>query len=415
MDINDNRARILFVCSTKLLLFNALHVRMHMFPNAKADIIFDFSRPETVACAERIRQTKLFDNVAFRLPPYVDFKEYFSLVRNNQPAPSLFTAIKNTVNKYDKIGHGNADSREQYLGQQIYGYEKLDISRYTHIFGYGNTDTIRNIISLTKEKNKTCKMCVLEEGIGSYFREYICSDIKPDSIFLYSPNMVLYDDDERITKIPPIDKNDKAFIDCVNLVFNYRDKENVENKIIFFDDHASDMPGYLKISKLLSKTLLRNSYKKHVREMRFLQLQREAFELLCKYRNNREVIVKLHPTTKRNTIEEEYLNRPGVSVLEAAFAPWEVVCLNNDVHNNIIVTMMSAAVKGNSIFTEYKDNNIYIVLVDLVSDIYDNEKGSALLKKWSEQENIHVIFPQDIGEYEEYLKANNSKMTDNWR
>ena len=97
---HDSNDKILFVCSTKLLLFNALHVRMHMFPKARADIIFDFSRPDTEAIVERLKKTGLFENVAYRMPEKLDLKEYFSRLRNNQPVSSIGVAIKNSVKKY---------------------------------------------------------------------------------------------------------------------------------------------------------------------------------------------------------------------------------------------------------------------------------------------------------------------------
>ena len=55
--------RILFICSTKFLLFNALHVRMHMFPEIAADIIIDFSNAETEDYYRRVKETGVFESV----------------------------------------------------------------------------------------------------------------------------------------------------------------------------------------------------------------------------------------------------------------------------------------------------------------------------------------------------------------
>ena len=401
---HDSNDRILFVCSTKLLLFNALHVRMHMFPKARADIIFDFSRPDTEAIVERLKKTGLFENVAYRMPEKLDLKEYFSRLRNNQPVPSIGVAIKNFVKKYtDKPEAVNTATR--YLIEQISGYETLDLEQYTHIFGQGNTETIRDIVSIIKKVNRNCKLCVLEEGIGSYVRGEICGNEKSDYIYVFDPEAVVYDHGDIIREIIPIDRNDKRFIDCINFVFDYRGGNNITRNIIFFDDYVADMPAYLKKNKLLSKTILRNSYKKHLKEMQNYLEQKEFFDLLCQYRDDRKIWVKLHPTTKRDTVETDYLSRNNVSIFEPVFIPWEVVCLNNDIRDNIIVTMGSSAVRSNSIFLGYKDTNTYLIPVEAITDVYGVNKNVVIsFKIWSKGKNIRCLFPKSIEEYVEELK-----------
>ena len=400
---HDSNDRILFVCSTKLLLFNALHVRMHMFPKARADIIFDFSRPDTEAIVERLKKTGLFENVAYRMPEKLDLKEYFSRLRNNQPVPSIFTAIRNSLKKHNKKGHFSGTSK--YLIEQICGYENIDLGKYTHIFGQGNTETIRSIVAVVKEANKSCKLCILEEGVGSYVIDEICRDVKGDYIYVYDPEVIMYDCGDRARTIDKIDKADRRFLDCINQVFDYHVVSDVTDKIIFFDDYVADMPAYLKKNKLLSKTILRNSYKKHLKEMQNYLEQKEFFDLLCQYRDDRKILVKLHPTTKRDTVEADYLSKNNVSIFEPVFIPWEVVCLNNDIRDNIIVTMGSSAVRSNSIFSGQGDTNRYIILHDaMTSDNKNKGLYSQLFKKWSEEKNIRGFFPKNSDEYIDTLK-----------
>ena len=246
---------------------------------------------------------------------------------------------------------------------------------------------------------------MLEEGIGSYVRGEICGNEKSDYIYVFDPEAVVYDHGDIIREIIPIDRNDKRFIDCINFVFGYRGGNNITRNIIFFDDYVADMPAYLKKNKLLSKTILRNSYKKHLKEMQNYLEQKGFFDLLCQYRDDRKIWVKLHPTTKRDTVETDYLSRNNVSIFEPVFIPWEVVCLNNDIRDNIIVTMGSSAVRSNSIFLGYKDTNTYLIPVEAITDVYGVNKNVVIsFKIWSKGKNIRCLFPKSIEEYVEELK-----------
>ena len=392
--------RILFICSTKFLLFNALHVRMHMFPEIAADIIIDFSNAETEDYYRRVKETGVFENVAYLKPKWEGIHEYIRSIRKGKPVASLKTSIKNTISHvYKKYLY--RDDPEYALKNLLFGVEKIDFSLYTHIFGQGNNATVRNIVGLVRKKNTTCKLCTLEEGTGTYVFENICDDVRSDYIYVYDPEVVVYKSDKRIKKIDRIDKNDESFIETVNYVFDYKQREKYHNSIIFFDTYAEDMPNYLKKHKWLSRTLLNNAYKKHLTEANVNQLQKNAFSLLCKYKNGKKIFVKLHPTTKRKG-KEAYCVKTGIELAKDNNVPWEVVCLNGEVTNNIVVAHMTSAFRSLSLIEEC-DTNEYIALIDMVS-IDKQYENSLVLQKWRKLKKVKLYSPKSIEEYQDVLK-----------
>lgn len=65
--------KILFICLTEFQLFNALNLKLHVFPLDKADIILQFLKKDTVDFYHRIKETGLFENVCYRLPDFLAF------------------------------------------------------------------------------------------------------------------------------------------------------------------------------------------------------------------------------------------------------------------------------------------------------------------------------------------------------
>jgi len=277
----------------------------------------------------------------------------------------------------------------------------MDITSYSMVFGQGCNNTVRSIVTLVKEKNANCRLCTLEEGTGTYSVEYICDKVKSDYIYLYDPEVVVYNSEVEIKKIVSIEK-DEGFVKNINYVFDYNANEEYKGKIIFFDKYAEDMPEYLSKHKWLAHTVLRNAYKKHLDEANVYRLQKKVFDLLCEYREDRKIIVKLHPTTKREDVKE-YIRREGVEFAKDNSVPWEVVCLNGIVENNIIVSHMTSAFRSKCIVSQKDSSNKYIAFIDMISVGRKNE-NIMFLRKWAKFRNINLFLPRCMDECVDMIK-----------
>ena len=132
------RLKLLFVCSTELQLFNALNLKLHVFPNDSADIVIQFLKKDTVDFYNRVRESGLFENVCYRLPDVFGLHEFARCVRNGDYSHSLVTAAKNSGK--DCWTHLSSRSSHDFIDnirERVYNVDSLDFSAYQEVFAGG--------------------------------------------------------------------------------------------------------------------------------------------------------------------------------------------------------------------------------------------------------------------------------------
>ncbi len=377
--------KLLFICSTELQLFNALNLKMHMFPSDEADIILQFLKTDTVDFYHRVKEIDLFKVVCYRLPDLLGLHEYSRRIRSGDFSCSFLDAVRNTVKQlYVQYFSSERNEFVDAIKDKIFNFGELDLKSYQQAFVGGTNEIVVSILKYIRYHNCTCQVNLYEEGVGSYVHENLGADsnLHVDNVYLYEPCLALYNHISFV-RIPKISRNDTKFKSIVNHVFDYHEEiEEIKNKIIFFDNYAEPMPAYLNKSRFLSKTIFRNTYKKHLRDHQLYMLQLKIYKLLVKYANGRDLFLKLHPRTERQHIEADYMETE-TKILKNISVPWEVFCCNCEISNNIFVTLVSSAVLSNAFVLDEDDHNKSIVLVGY-KNVEPNLKYKEFFRKFKD-------------------------------
>lgn len=397
--------KLLFICSTEFQLFNVLNMKLHLFPNDSADIIIQFLKEDTVEFYNRIRETGIFENVCYRLPDVFGLHEYARCVRKGDYSHSLVGAANNSVQEF--FTSLSSRTRHEFIDNVkdcVYNVESLDFSSYQEIFAGGANDIVTNILKHMHAKYPDCKINLYEEGLATYFDDKLgnnCWDIKKNKIYLYEPEMALYEHNA-FARIPQVSRDDKEFLRVANYIFDFVPQiRMINNKILFFDDPSNPMPAYLERSKLLTNTIFRVPYKKHLLEHELYLRQLEAYRILTKNAGNREIWVKLHPRTERKHVEKDYGGK-YTTIMGDISVPWELFCCNCDIRNNVFITNISSAIYANSFTVEGKDENSFIILTEYM-DGQHTKKGKIFYEKLKRKKK-DVYLPANEEEYIEVLR-----------
>lgn len=393
--------KILFICSTEFQLFNALNLKLHVFPLDKADIILQFLKKDTVDFYHRIKETGLFENVCYRLPDFFGIHEYSRRIRSGDFSGSFLEASRNSIEQFYVCC--SSFRHHEYINiikKNVYNFDKLDFESYQQVFVGGTNEIVVNVIQHIRCHNPACRINLYEEGIGSYIHDNLGadSDLPVDNVYLYEPCLALYHHDSFL-KIPKISRSDVKFISLINRIFDYKEgAKEIKHKIIFFDNHAAPMPEYLNRSKFLSKTLFRNPYKKHLHDHQVYILQLEVYKMLAMRTKGRCVLVKLHPRTERKHIEADYMS-PETRIMENISVPWEVFCCNCKISDNIFITLESSAALSNAFVMDEEDNNKAIVLIGY-KELETIPKYKAFFQKIKDQKIDYGFYlPTDERQY----------------
>ncbi len=400
--------KILFICSTELQLFNALNLKVHLFPDVATDIIIQFLKKDTVDFYHRVKDTGLFGNVCYRLPDVFGLHKYARCVRAGDFSHSFFDAAQNSAKDFwthlsSRTNHDFIDN----IRDRVYNIESLDFSSYDAVFAGGSNDIVTYILRHMHKHYPDCKIILYEEGFGTYFDDTLgehCEDIKKDNIYLYAPDVALYKYDAFV-QIPKINRKDINFIAIANQVFDYQAQEKeMENKIIFLDNRVNPMPAYLTKSKYLAKTLFRKPYKKHLRSHETHVQQLRAYQNLVSHAKGREIFIKLHPRTERGNVQEDY-NGKATKILDGISVPWELFCCNCKMNGNILVTTASSAMQSNMLVMDEEDTNILIILCryaefDLMADeSFHNQYQEFYHRIRLKKKDHQVYLPANEEEY----------------
>ncbi len=400
--------KILFICSTELQLFNALNLKMHLFPKDSSDIIIQFLKKDTVDFYRRVKDTGLFDNVCYRLPDVFGLHKYARCVRNGDFSKSFVDAAQNSAKDFWR--HLSSRTSRVFIDNirdRVYNINSLDFSAYQAVFAGGSNDIVTNILRYMHNTYPDCKINLYEEGFGTYFDDILgnhCEDIKKEHIYLYDPDIALYQHDGFV-QIPKINRNDIQFIAMANRVFDYKAQEQeMANKIIFLDNRVNPMPSYLTKSKYLAKTIFRKPYKRHLREHETYVQQIRAYRTLVSHAKGREIFIKLHPRTERENIKDDY-NETFSKILDGISVPWELFCCNCAMSGNIFVTTVSSAMQSNMLVMDEEDTNVFIILCryaefDLMADESFNKQYQEFYNRIKLKKNDHQVYlPADEDEY----------------
>lgn len=371
--------RVLFVCSTEYQILNALNIRMHLFPDCKADIILQ--RAEYGPIGDRLEELGIFENICCAKPYLIDLHEYkLELREKGRCDTSLPVAGLNSMINIWRKAFGFFGGPKYHLNNLLNGYEKIRDNHYDKVLMQSGNAIVRNIYA---DLHNDTEMAVLDEGIGSYCDSTICHGAtKADSVYLYDPEVAVYASDESIkfVKIPKLSPDDTKFVEMANKVFNYvPERKKIEKELLFFDQGGEMMPEYLKNANEFMKIILANSIKKHMETYESYVKQVNSFRDIA---GERKVYIKYHPRTPEGMINE--FDRNIFHSIEPRKLPWELYAINNSIDSCAMITIFSSSVclfpmivGGNNIcvllyrYVDFKISEPYKQLMDNLASKYD--------------------------------------------
>ncbi|WP_027405931.1 hypothetical protein [Anaerovibrio sp. RM50] len=331
--------RLLFVCSTEFQILNALNVKLHLYPDTKADIVLQ--RAEYSVIAERLRELGIFEYVCCAKEILIDLHEYKRALREfGRCDKGLLEAVCNSMVNIWRNLFGFFAGPKYHLNDLLYGYGNIRDNHYDKVLMQGGNTIVRNFYT---DLHKNTEMAVLDEGIGSYCDNTIChKDTKADAVYLYDPNVAVYAEDQDISfvKIPKLSPDDIDFVNIANKVFRYLPAgKKIKNKLIFFDQGGEQMPSYLRNPNWLIRLFLANSIKKHTRSYKEYISQIKAFKHIA---GDRTVYIKYHPRTSVGMLKE--YDEAKFKPIEPRKIPWELYAINNQIEECKFITLCSSSV-----------------------------------------------------------------------
>lgn len=399
--------RALFICLTDYQILNAINIKVHLMKDDDADILIVNNKEGHIALAERLEKTNIFKNVYLYTEKLPGLHRYLRNVSEKEIGISFFKACKNDVinvsHKIQSVFLGSISS----VNCRLWKNRKIDFALYNNVFGIDTKPIVRNCINIILQKtNNTCIVSSIDEGLASYLSKGIKASYKIDNIYLYEPDMAVYRDKfKNIIQIPKIKKNNIDFINKLNFIFNYTEKDKIklEDKVIFFDQNWDPLPKYLQKMTWWKKIIFANPYKKHLKESSIYYKKMELFKSLVTNIKNKEIIVKLHPRSEKSFLDD--YGKYNCKFLSNISAPWELFGCNCEIKNNLWVTIHSSALCSYD-FSIYQpqNKNTFLFLYKLVlknDKLFDefDEFYKSLKNKYpnrviipaTEQEYIHCL------------------------
>lgn len=408
--------RALFICLTDYQILNAVNIKVHMLKDA-ADILIVNNKEGHIALAERLEKTNIFKNVYLYTEKLPGFHSYMRSVSENKKDICFIEACKNEVINISRKLKGVFKSGVYRINCRLWKNKKIDFSLYSQVFGIDTKPIVGDSVRIILQKtNNTCIVSSIDEGLASYLSNGIKASYKIDNVYLYEPDMAVYNDQfKNIIQIPKIKKSDMAFIDTLNFIFGYteKDKINLEDKVVFFDQNWDPLPKYLQNMTWWKKIIFANPYKKHIKESSIYYKKMELFKLLVDNIENKEVIVKLHPRSEKSFLDD--YGKYNCEFLNNISAPWELFGCNCEIKNNLWVTIHSSALCSYE-FSIYQKNNknvfIFLYKLALKNDRLFNEID-MFYKSLKNKYDSRVIIPETEDEYINYLKFQKERKNEN--
>lgn len=388
----------LFICQTDYQLINAINIKKHLLPELEADIVISNNKPGTIELSKRLQNVGLFQNVYVYSDSFNGLHRY---MRGNDEKNTFCNAIKGSLKNIYLNIFGRIKGVDFIINHKIFDNKKINFSQYNNLFGVETSSFYGEIYDIISKYNK-CNNNFLDEGLGCYLRYALNRKHRIDTVYLYEPEMAAYKDDFfNIIKIPKINLNDKEFIRLINYVFNFKDLINVKlkNKIIFFDQNTHPMPRYLRNVGKIKRTILRNPYKKHLKDQIFYETKLELFRVLAEKLKPRKIFVKLHPRSTEEYLEDYKKN--NADFFPNVFSPWEVFGCNYEIKNNIWITVYSSALCSYDFTIKNTNNNKYIFLYKIVNQrggLKDYKDIDEFFTNFQQLNNGKVFLPNSIDE-----------------
>ena len=391
--------KLLFLCTSEFQLLTALNIRCHMHPSDDADIIVDNYHGEEKELAERLRETNLFRKV-FYVKSYIEHETlhaYFHAFTEGTCSPPFFHAIKNSL-LFAKIRIAKLFmGARAYVEQMVDDSSALQLREYDAFFAFGTKPITCHLAEYFMQLNGHCQMNLLDEGIGTYVAHEIGRHSEVvNKCYAYAADLVSYE--MEICEIPKLKKTDREFVEILNFVFQFRpfDIEDYRNSVIVFSENGSEvkMPKYLTISPLLSKTLFRNSYKRHLKEeeefYERLRMMNLAIQVAGREKNCGTVWMKLNPRASRDQIVE-YQGRRDIRLLRRWNLPWELLALNCPLENSVLLANTTSAVCMHDDVIDASDEPVQRILLWRLSKYRPSKKFDKFLAALEKKHgNLHV-------------------------
>lgn len=388
----------LFICQTDYQLINAINIKKHLLPELEADIVISNNKPGTIELSKRLQNVGLFQNVYVYSDSFNGLHRY---MRGNDEKNTFCNAIKGSLKNIYLNIFGRIRGVDFIINHKIFDGKKINFSQYDNLFGVETSSFYGEIYDIISKYNK-CNNNFLDEGLGCYLRYALDRKHRVDTVYLYEPEMAAYKDDFfNIIKIPKINLNDKEFIRLINYVFNFKDLINIKlkNKIIFFDQNTHPMPRYLRNAGKIKRTILRNPYKKHLKDQIFYETKLELFRVLAEKLKPQKIFVKLHPRSTEEYLEDYKKN--NADFFPNIFSPWEVFGCNYEIKNNIWITVYSSALCSYDFTIKNTNNNKYIFLYKIVNQrggLKDYKDIDEFFTNFQQLNNGKVFLPNSIDE-----------------
>ena len=344
----------LIIVNSVFQLLNAINLKLTLCQDEEYDIMLTDHTLVLKEYIDNLEKSELFANVIY-IENYEALKEFnqFNFDKKKEIFTNPNTSLKRLITfNFDK-------------------YEALYVS---------NFDMFTRLIF---NSHPNLNIYIMEDGSSTYFINYATIESNNNSIpdynnifaaikgiYLYLDDMMLYDVNYPIIKLPPINRKQK---DIYNKIFNY--KKQVLPKYIFLEQ------SYVADNKVNND----------------LEFIRSAFRNV----GFNNLIVKDHP---RNPYSRSFMH--GYSRRFDCSAPFELILLNEDIEDKVLVTVNStAALTPKFMF----DSNVKIVFIYKAitgQTIWTNQaQYDKFIDKFIDKYNIGNMFtPETFYAYELLLK-----------
>ena len=317
----------LFLCNSVYQLLNALNLRMNVFGEERADIVVTDICPDHEGLAARLRGTGLFETVYAVKSKFI-FRQQYKHTRLS-------------VNRY----RFDPTSLLKQAGE-------IPGKAYARYLTGAFDDYISMLYIILQKKNRDIEHFRFEDGGMSYVRDHACVNeverrmeklfrIRPlgsilAPMYLYEPELYSAKDGREVLQMPKLSKDDAAFIEAVNKVFNVSQAEPLKEKAVFFE------------ASYYADGLTTND--------------RELVEA-CHNTLGDELAIKLHPRNGVNRFEDA-----GIAIMQTDM-PWELYCLNNDVRGKTLISVTSNAAISPQLFLEEPPHTVLLYKLFKGTDI----------------------------------------------
>ncbi|GHU84454.1 hypothetical protein FACS1894198_0020 [Clostridia bacterium] len=309
---------IAFSGGTPFQIINCINIKRNVLKNAPADLfchtIGGYAGMSDIT--QRVRELGIFENVyEYRL-----INDDFGTKKIME---GLMGLEKNRI--ISIINNANID-----------GVFDLTKKEYTDFYAASGLDFNFLLGFYFGRRNKNFKFFFYDEGIGQYYSKY-ASYSDRDMIFsgmldinkiqkykslmpefagryLYEPQLICFQNFNKLNQLPKIDLNDNELIDIYNKVFDYQPDESLSScKYIYFNC------GFFAKDNL--------------------QKEMEIFEILLKTIPKDDFVIKFHPSVK--VVPDEYKK---YNFMEIKSIPFELFIMNDKMFSNkVLISNASSA------------------------------------------------------------------------